>query len=166
MKLSVLSRMLMVTNPCLRWVMMPPRDWQFFIIQGECDGELWRWEWRAGLESGRPASTVGSPIPDAWTLLGLSFKWAANFISKYQIMAFPFWLPLTCASNPLLLLTARNVYDLTGDNLRLEVEVVDPIVDNMGMEVKHFIISFKQQGHYKLDQPMFPFWSNKLANII
>ena len=77
-----------------------------------------------------------------------------------------FWLARTCASNPLLLLTARNVYDLTGDNLRLEVEVVDPIVDNMGMEVKHFISPFKRQGHYKLDQPMFPFWSNKLANVI
>ena len=118
------------------------------------------------MESGRPASSVGSPIPDARTLLGLSFKWAANLISKCQIMAFPFWLARTCTSNPLLLLTARNVYDLTGDNLRLEVEVVDPIVDNMGMEVKHFISPFKRQRHYKLDQPMFPFWSNKLANVI
>ena len=34
-----------------------------------------------------------------------------------------------------ILLAARNVYDLTGDNVRFEVEVVDPIVDNMGMEV-------------------------------
>ena len=33
-------------------------------------------------------------------------------------------------------LAARNVYDLTGDNVRFEVEVVDPIVDNMGMEVR------------------------------
>ena len=43
--------------------------------------------------------------------------------------------------NPLLL-PARNIYDLTGDNLRLEVEVVDPIVENMGMEVHHFIRAF------------------------
>ena len=47
------------------------------------------------------------------------------------------WLGLICTFNPPLP-TARNVYDLTGDNLRLEVEVVDPIVDNMGMEVQHF----------------------------
>ena len=42
------------------------------------------------------------------------------------------------AFNPLLL-TARNVFDSTGDALRLEVEVVDPIVENMGMEVHPFI---------------------------
>ena len=45
------------------------------------------------------------------------------------------------AFNPLLV-TARNVYDSTGDDLRLEVEVVDPIVENMGMEVHPFIRPF------------------------
>ena len=44
-------------------------------LQGECDGELWRRNWRAGLESGGSEAPLGSPVPDAWILLGLSFKW-------------------------------------------------------------------------------------------
>ena len=38
-------------------------------------------------------------------------------------------------------MAARNVYDLTGDNVRFEVEVVDPIVDNMGMEVSMMLMN-------------------------
>ena len=100
---------------------------------------------RAGLESGGSASPLGSPVPDAWLLLGVSFKWVENyadlaFMSRYceiDLVSF------------VLLLTARNVYDLTGDNLRLEVEVVDPIVDNMGMEVKS-ISAFHKLGKCKV----------------
>ena len=80
---------------------------------------------------------------------GSQFQVGCQFHLKISNHGFSFLA--SSHSNPLLLLTARNAYDLTGDDLRLEVEVVDPIVDNMGMEVKHFISPFKQQGHYKLD---------------
>ena len=61
---------------------------------------------------------------------------------QYQIPGF-YWISVTSKrvqSVFLLLLhdailAAKNVYDLTTDEMRLEVEVVDPLVDLMGMEV-------------------------------
>ena len=90
--------------------------------QGECVCELWRRHRRADLESRGPKTSLGPPISKAWLLLGLCFEYGHLY---YQYSGYFFNIPLA----------ARNVYDLTGDNVRFEVEVVDPIVDNMGMEV-------------------------------
>ena len=67
------------------------------------------------------------------------------WVHQYQTPGF-YWVSVSSMDNVHLYnqysgyffnipLAARNVYDLTGDNVRFEVEVVDPIVDNMGMEV-------------------------------
>ena len=134
MKLSVLSRMLMEANPCLRWVIEISTDRQLLPLQvnvtlnfGDGTGEqvwsredpkhLWVHQYQM---PGFYWVSVSSGLP-----IILTFQNVKSYI-HYRF----------CAFNPLLP-TARNVYDLTGDNLRLEVEVVDPIVDNMGMEVVH-----------------------------
>ena len=42
--------------------------------QGECDGELWRRDWWAGLEPRGPSPPLDAPVSDARLLLGLRFK--------------------------------------------------------------------------------------------
>ena len=136
MKLSALSRMLMVTNPCLRWVISLTTGCQLFALFkvnvtvnfGDGTGEqVW------SREDPRHLWVHQYQMPGFyWVSVSSGLHWL--YTSQCEIMH-SLKLGLICAFYPLLP-TARNVYDLTGDNLRLEVEVVDPIVDNMGMEVR------------------------------
>ena len=140
MRPSVLSRMPMVTSPCLRWVTTriitnPFPKVNVTVNFGDGTGEqLWNREdprhlWMHQYQMpGFYWVSVSSNLTMSAT--GHLPFFSNHFFSWSQLVVRRYFHPL--------LLAARNVYDLTGDNVRLEVEVVDPIVDNMGMEVPYF----------------------------
>ena len=140
MRPSVLSRMPMVTSPCLRWVTTriitnPFPKVNVTVNFGDGTGEqvwsredprhLWMHQYQM---PGFYWVSVSSNLTMSAT--GHLPFFSNHFFSWSQLVVRRYFHPL--------LLAARNVYDLTGDNVRLEVEVVDPIVDNMGMEVPYF----------------------------
>ena len=72
--------------------------------------------------TGRSEKLVGSSIPTTRAVLGTCVKYVINHLNTFPEIVYLFYI-------------AENEYDNTGDEGWLEVEVVDPIFDNMGMEV-------------------------------